>query len=475
MLVENQKVEVRWNPQNIKWYVGKGYTYTKTGDLFICKAEDLMPTCKVLVQVTCDYCGELFETNYGGYQKGLQKIHKSCCNKKECKDQKIGDIQRSKYIDSQFGKFVSLCGQRDYIPISQKEDYINSHSKLFYLCPKHGVKSTTLTNMENNKFGCDQCGFESSKHIHMKSVSEVKKEIERKNQNIWLNPDDFDGVNKKNLNIQCGSCGNPYTTSYTSYKNGSGKCPTCRANLSIDEVIQRVESKNNNKLLNPEEYTTYDTKNLLIRCGSCGEIFLSTLGNIDATSGKCHKCSMLLSKKEVCERIFSKNKNILLNPEDYTGYFDENLKIKCGSCGNVFITSLAILDRKTFGKCPNCSSPISWYEEYIAEFLSEHNVEFTRQEIFNGDCVDLKPLPFDFYLPSYNLCIEFDGMHHFKAVKWDKSWTDEYAEEKLKIVQYHDHIKNEYCKNNNINLLRIPYWEGKNIDTILINNLNLIA
>lgn len=89
MLVENQKVEVKWNAHNVKWYVGKGYTYTKTGDLFMCKAEDLMPTCKVLVQVTCDYCGEIFKTNYGGYQKGLQKITKSCCNKKNVKCKRL--------------------------------------------------------------------------------------------------------------------------------------------------------------------------------------------------------------------------------------------------------------------------------------------------------------------------------------------------------------------------------------------------
>ncbi|MCB2315620.1 hypothetical protein [Clostridium tagluense] len=38
---------------------------------------------------------------------------------------------------------------------------------------------------------------------------------------------------------------------------------------------------------------------------------------------------------------------------------------------------------------------------------------------------------------------------------------------KLKQQQLHDKIKNNYCKDNNINLIRIPYWEKNNIEQIL--------
>ena len=50
--------------------------------------------------------------------------------------------------------------------------------------------------------------------------------------------------------------------------------------LSQDQIKYIVESKNNNILVNPQDYTSEDTKNLKIICGSCGKIFVSTLSSI---------------------------------------------------------------------------------------------------------------------------------------------------------------------------------------------------
>ena len=90
----------------------------------------------------------------------------------------------------------------------------------------------------------------------------------------------------------------------------------------------------------------------------------------------------------------------------------------------------------------------------IRKFLTECKIEFEEQKKFD-DCEDKLQLPFDFYIPLYNLCIEFDGEGHFKPIKRSKKITDEQAEEKLKYVQRHDEIKTNYCKNNGINLLRL--------------------
>nr|DAZ34158.1 MAG TPA: restriction enzyme [Caudoviricetes sp.] len=471
MLVPNQKVEVRWNPQNIRWYEEKGYEYTKTGETFLCKAEDLMPTCKILVSVTCDYCGDVYETKNGDYNKGLKHVQKSSCNKQQCKNNKNVEIQRLHNLNRQYNKFTKLCKERGYTPLTDKEDYVNSHTKMAFLCPFHGEKYSTLANLEYEKFGCDECGRNSSTELRRYPSEKIKQCIESKNNNTWLNQDEFINVSASNLSILCGSCADIYTTSFVAYKNGSGKCPHCRSILAIDDVINRVESKNNNKLLNPEDYVGYEAKNLLIKCGSCGNNFLSSLGNIDFTSGKCHNCSMLLSKQEVSKRIESKNNNKLLNPENYTGYFDKNLIILCGSCNNTYVSSLGLVESSLNGKCKKCS-PQSWYEECIASFLDNHKISYTRQETFNGACVDKRPLPFDFYLPLYNLCIEFDGIQHYEPVKWTSSWSNDKAEENLKLVQYHDSIKTKYCSDNNINLFRIPYWDAKNLETILENKLD---
>ena len=96
------------------------------------------------------------------------------------------------------------------------------------------------------------------------------------------------------------------------------------------------------------------------------------------------------------------------------------------------------------------------------KYLEKNNILFEQEKWFS-DCRDVKPLPFDFYLPDYNTIIEFDGEQHYKQGHFTHSH--------LSYTQAHDVIKNEYCKNNNIRLIRIPYWNINNIEEILENKL----
>lgn len=56
-------------------------------------------------------------------------------------------------------------------------------------------------------------------------------------------------------------------------------------------------------------------------------------------------------------------------------------------------------------------------------------------------------------LPHF--CIESDGEPHFQKINWNGKWTDERMEKELELNQHRDNIKNEYCKNNRITLLRV--------------------
>ena len=75
------------------------------------------------------------------------------------------------------------------------------------------------------------------------------------------------------------------------------------------------------------------------------------------------------------------------------------------------------------------------------------------------------PINFDFYIENQNLLIEYDGEPHFKEVKYLG------GKKGFQLRQKNDKIKNEYCLNNNINLLRISYNEIKDIPFILKNNI----
>ena len=75
-------------------------------------------------------------------------------------------------------------------------------------------------------------------------------------------------------------------------------------------------------------------------------------------------------------------------------------------------------------------------------------------------------MPFDFYLSDYNMCIEYDGEHHYKPTRFG-GMSKEKAKDRFEFQQQKDKIKNRYCQENKIKLLRIPYWEFDNIEEIL--------
>ena len=139
-------------------------------------------------------------------------------------------------------------------------------------------------------------------------------------------------------------------------------------------------------------------------------------------------------------------------------------------CGNTTYVPLGQLTRGHTLSC-GCRHKSKW-EMFINDLLIDLNIEFIPQKRF-FDCTNQKGsdmLPFDFYIPSYNLIIEYDGEHHFQPVK---GWG---GEEKFKITQQNDYIKDNYCKSNNITLLRLPYtYTEEDIKNEIFNVLSPVT
>jgi hypothetical protein len=112
--------------------------------------------------------------------------------------------------------------------------------------------------------------------------------------------------------------------------------------------------------------------------------------------------------------------------------------------------------------CPKCRE--SKGERYIREILNRKKISYIGQYKFK-DCKNTLPLPFDFYIPQYNVCIEFDHKQHYEAVKL---FGGKRGFKKRKI---NDNIKDDYCKLHNISLVRIPYWDINNTEQILEDKL----
>lgn len=104
-------------------------------------------------------------------------------------------------------------------------------------------------------------------------------------------------------------------------------------------------------------------------------------------------------------------------------------------------------------------------EYQIKELLEYYGIEFEKEKTFDT-CVfpDTKAKArFDFYLPAYNIVIEFDGYQHFYFTGYE--WNTE--ENYLKTIEK-DHFKTQWCKNNGISLIRIPYTH---LSTLKIDDL----
>ena len=91
-------------------------------------------------------------------------------------------------------------------------------------------------------------------------------------------------------------------------------------------------------------------------------------------------------------------------------------------------------------------------------YLLNKNIKFICQHKFI-DCKKIKPLPFDFYIPDINTCIEYNGEQHYKSFSFFGGI------DKLNKTQENDIIKLNYCKTNNINLIIINNL--KSINTML--------
>jgi very-short-patch-repair endonuclease len=324
---------LKWSRYNKDWFTSKGYKYTTLGDEFIINVEDLNLSSKIKIKVICDYCKEEYETSFVNYVNGKNIIPNDCCHK--CAYKKSNEIRKIRYSDKKFSELYRVCEEKEYTLVSTIDDYNGCSNKIDFICPKHGLQSMVIDNLINGH-ECIKCSYEKRGNILKHDVEFIKETIEKFNNNILLNKDDYKDSSTKNLKIKCGKCGNIFITSYTNY-------------------------------------IRYDVK-------------------------QCYSCSMKESKGE------SEVRNV----------------------------------------------------------LEKYNIKFVREKRFN-DCRDKKPLPFDFYLPDYNLCIEFDGIHHYKETRMLISH---------KITLKHDNIKNNYCKNKGINLLRIPYYEYKNIENIIFKEIH---
>ena len=93
----SKKLWIKAGPVNFKHFKNLGYDIESSKELFEVSVEDLTLGTNVLVDVSCDYCGEILNIPYRRYVKYTKVYNKYSCSKKECSNQKIKDVCLIKY------------------------------------------------------------------------------------------------------------------------------------------------------------------------------------------------------------------------------------------------------------------------------------------------------------------------------------------------------------------------------------------
>lgn len=253
-------------------------------------------------------------------------------------------------------------------------------------------------------------------------------------------------------------------------------CPICgkkrchESKRKTQEEYEREVAQQNPNIEIIGKYTLFKAK-IKGRCKVCGTVREVVASCFSREKYGCPVCfhNMMADKYRKPKEVFI-DEMAIINPDmDIVGdYVNDSTKIDyiCKRCGK---THSATPNNLLGGSgCPTCFA--SKGEKRIERWLENNNIDYLPQKTFD-DCQYKSELRFDFYIPKNNVLIEYDGEQHFHPVDW--GFHDKCRMEKnFKEIQERDAIKNKYCKDNNIKLLRIPYTEFDNIEKILLEKLS---
>jgi hypothetical protein len=278
---------------------------------------------------------------------------------------------------------------------------------------------------------------------------------------------------KDKIEIICPLHGSFWQNSHSHLNNkGCSLCYKSTRGQSKKEKSKQSFVKNASKI--HHDFYDYSLSNyenaykkVAIRCPIHGLFYQSPNAHINNKNG-CRKCRYIKSAKsntyttkEFIDKANQKHNNKYIYTK--TNYINTDLKVViiCKIHGDFLQTPHGHLSGKG---CPKCKS--SHGEGKITQILQRYNIEYETQKTFIN-CKNKLPLRFDFYIPKYNLVIEYNGQQHYTLTGFSN------AQKRLIDIKKNDIIKKIFCYKYKINLLIIPFQKYNNIELIIKELLNL--
>lgn len=331
--------------------------------------------------------------------------------------------------------------------------YEGSKRKVRIICAIHGeFTQSPQTHLIGR--GCSKCGdLSASKKLSMGLEGFIKKALEiHKNKYAYSHVEYVSVFHK--VEIVCPLHGEFKQTPHSHLK-GSG-CPICkRASISIKLnkgafFVKKATEVHGGKYDYSKSLYIHSKRVVEIICPKHGSFFQKPTKHLSGQG--CSQCGSEEGNfkfKDTTESFVNKAIEIHGERYDYSKVeyknSDSKVLVVCPKHGIFVQAPTAHLMGQG---CPKCKEPYG--EKFIERYLTTHNVVFERQKKFDG-CLDKRLLPFDFFIPISNTCIEYDGIQHFHP------YPRFGGEVGFREMRRRDSIKNEFCLTCGIRLIRVSY------------------
>lgn len=340
--------------------------------------------------------------------------------------------------------------------IEALDEYVSAKTKIRFRCKICGnIWDATPDNILRGT-GCPKCAGNIKK-----TTEDLKKELELINPDI-ICLDEYQGYETK-IQFKGLKCNHVWETTPASILQGN-RCPECNKLTIAKRFIKSHEQfikdayKNNPDITILGKYTKAKDK-ILCKCNICDFEWNPIADSVVRGYG-CPKCfGKHKTTEEFKQEILVIHPDIVIEGE----YINAKSIFKC-TCKKCHYQWSSTANNLKYHGCSQCGS--SHGEKRIKMFLENKGVNFIPQKTYDTLLgVGGRRLSYDFYLPEYNLLIEYQGNFHDGTARIQ-------TEEQFEIQQEHDKRKREYAQLHNINLLEIWYYDIDNIESILLQTIN---
>ena len=273
--------------------------------------------------------------------------------------------------------------------------------------------------------------------------------------------------NKDNSVIKCLDCGRRITTNTGELfrnrrKHICSKCHYKRRDTAANEEIirKRLEGKASNITFFIQDRKGIRHNMVSFICNNCGRINTKEIANFLKYKYDCGYCEGTKQSKDTdifLKELHEKHGNKFTLLTEYVNV-KIPVKIKCNKCGFIRDIKPAALLRS--GYCPKCDKKDSIGEKKIAKFLEQNNIKYISQMYFSNWNIGIHY--FDFYIPQYNLILEYHGIQYYEYNTYFHKNFDEFQYRQKKDIE-----KKETALKNGFNYISIKYTLLNNLGSIL--------